>query len=800
MDLPIDPVLLALSPPRAGQGQRRRSRSASARKSSLGDVQIGDGDDSMDELGGDDELYQDSGSDADADGDIFIEDDMGAATTTNGKGAKKKKPSLSSGKKAGGLSKQAKRLKEAMGSKGEGKTHIGKKGPAGTPTSCENCRSRKIKCSRHANCTSCQMRGETCVWRADPPIKVAEWASTQGVINANHAERDRLRRIVQALSARYSARELAASLREGREAREPPTLVDIALYSRAEQQGGKKKASPLEGAAGLLALALPHGFDSSALDDVQIDGDYQLPVQPVQPTGSSPFKLPNPPQPAEGVSPNDLLDALSAAASTAAEPTAPPILTSTSEPSAQPPLRVTIPSGPSSGPPSHSSVLPFALPAPSQNGHSRAVTEGAQTRPASPTHDATFASSQAPSRPHLAQPAQPPYPSYPAFLSHPSRPPPPLPSFHTRAPQPTFFYPILPSPLMSPRSIASLANTRHAALASRRDPGNRLLRRMGHEERFDRALERQRERAKMEEVEREKQAANKGKQKANGVNGSAVKGEKEQDQPAANGTLPASLEDQQRQVAQQAALAWAASNGIAPASTNITPYSTDPPAASSSPSSSATAYAAVEPYRPLARDVDPPLVDLCQRRRSSWLVSPVSGTSTGGFALLTTGRPVLSVDAAGATASAAGGSSISALFRTPSALTSASSGGLFGRISLSPMRSAFPHSAIEDGLRPFSSVRMPGDEGEGDERFEPRIEGADEWARFEPRQENEGEREVAARAEARTVVEEGNEDEADEADEAGMETEDGKSSVGVKSGRCTKGDDEAGSGDSDADD
>lgn len=99
-------------------------------------MQVGDGDESMDELGGDDELYQDSGSDADADGDIFVEDDTGAPATTNGKGAKKKKPSLSSGKKASGLSKQAKRLKEAMGSKGAGTTHIGQKGPAGLPTSC----------------------------------------------------------------------------------------------------------------------------------------------------------------------------------------------------------------------------------------------------------------------------------------------------------------------------------------------------------------------------------------------------------------------------------------------------------------------------------------------------------------------------------------------------------------------------------------------------------------------------------------------------------------------------------------
>ncbi|KAL7339385.1 hypothetical protein BJY59DRAFT_292172 [Rhodotorula toruloides] len=786
MDPPIDPVLLALSPPRVGQTQRRRSRSTSARKSSLGDVQVGDGDESMDELGGDDELYQDSGSDADADGDIFVEDDTGAPATTNGKGAKKKKPSLSSGKKASGLSKQAKRLKEAMGSKGAGTTHIGQKGPAGLPTSCENCRSRKIKCSRHANCTSCQLRGETCVWRAEPPIKIAEWASAQGVINANHAECDRLRRIIQALSARYSARELIASVREGREPRNPPTLVDVPLRSRARQQGGKKKASPLEGAAGLLALALPHGFDSSALDDVQVDGDYQLPIPPVQPTGSSPFKLPVPPQPTEGVSSNELLDALSAVATNEAGANAHPASTSTSKPPSQPSLRVTIPSGPSSGPPSLPSALPFSLPAPSTNGHSRSATEGAQTRPASPTPDATFTTS----RPPAAPPAQPPYPSYPTFLSQPSRAPPPLPSFPTRAPPPTFFYPVLPSPLMSPRSIASLAHTRHSALVSQRDPGNRLLRRIGHEERFDRAMESERVRARKEEVGREKGVVG-GEQSVNGVDGNA-EGEKKQDQPGTNGT-PASPKDQQRQLAQQAALAWAASNGIAPASTNITSHPTDPPAASSSPSSSAAAYAAVEPYRPLARDVDPPLVDPGQRRRSSWLVSPVSGTSTGGFALLTTGRPVLSVDAAGATASAgAGGSSISALFRTPSALTSASSSGLFGRISLSPMRSAFPHSAIEEGLRPFSSIRMPGDEGEGDERFEPRIEGADEWARFEPRQEREGEREVAARAEARTVMEE-------EEEEEEMETEDGKSSVGVKSGRSTKGDDEAGSGESDGD-
>ncbi|GEM10306.1 transcription factor [Rhodotorula toruloides] len=765
LDPPIDPVLLALSKPRAGQVARRRSRSASARKSSLGDVQVGEGDDdSMDELGRDDEPYQDSGSDVDAEGDIFIEDGADiATTTTNRKGAKKKKKaSLSAGEKGNGLSKQAKRLKAAMGPKGADKPHIGRKGPAGTQTSCENCRSRKIKCSRHANCTSCQIRGETCVWRAEPPIKTAEWASTQAVINANHAERDRLRRIIQALSIRYSARELSAALREGRDPREPPTLVDVPLHSKARQQGGRKKASPLDGAAGLLALAL-HGFDGTVVNDVQVDGDYQMPVPPDQRVNSCPFKLPEPPLPDQHAPANELLDVLSAAATSAAGPTAPPISTSNIKPSCQPPLRVTIPSDPSSGPPTLASTLPFALPPPSSSGHMRAGTGGAQTRPASPSAD---------DRPAL-RPL--PYPSYPTFLSHSPRPvPPPLSTVHSRAPPPpTFFYPLLPSPLMSPRSITSLAHTRHAAMVTQRDPRLRLMRRVGHEDRFDRAMAVEVQRASVEKRERDKREA-KGKQKKNALYGIGGDGEKEQNHLAANGVSPASSDHQQRQLAQQAALAWAASNGIAPASTNITSQSTDPPAASSSPSSSsAAAYAAVQPYRPLARDLDPPLVDPGQRRRSSWLVSPVSGSTTGGFALLTTGRPVLSVDAAGATASAAG-SSLSALFRTPSALTSASSGGLFGRISLSPMRS---------------------DEGEGDERFEPRIEGADEWARFEPRQANEGEREVAAQAAARTVVEE----EDEEAQDQGMETEDGKSSVGVKSGRSAKGDDEAGSGESDGD-
>lgn len=666
---------------------------------------------------------------------------------------------------------------------------------AGTPASGE--RIRRSKCAHCLSLASPRF--------ANPNTTVlfsAQWASTQAVIDENHAERDRLRRIVQALSARYSARELAAALREGRDPREPPTLVDIPLCEQKtgkQTQGGKKKASPLEGAAGLLALALPHGFDGSGLDDVPVFDELQLPNPPPDQVDLSPYKLPQSTQ----LAPSDdtLVASATAAANGAGSNTLRPP-SSASKSSSQPPLRIAIPADPSSGPPSLTSALPFTLPGLSTDGRSRSVTEGAPTRPASPTAVAAVARDQPPaSRPPAAQPA-PHYPSYPSSLAQPPRPaPPPLPSFPSRAPPPTFFYPILPSPLMSPRSIASLANKRHAALISQRDPRNRLARMMVHEQRFDRAMEK----ARAEAVEREK-ATLKGKRGVNGVDGNGEKGAREQERPAAKGTSPASPEEQH--FAQQAALAWAASNGIAPASTNIASTSTsasapnDTPTASSSPAASSAAapaaYAAVEPYRPLARDVDPPLVDpLTERRRSSWLVSPVTGSTTGAFALLTTGRPVLTVDAAGATASAAGGSSsMSALFRTPSALTSASSGGLFGRISLSPMRSAFPHSAIEEGLRPFSSVRMPGDEGDemGDERFEPRMESVDEWARFEPRQANEGERAVAAQAEARTVVEE-EEDECavEQADERGMETEDRKSA------KSTRGDDEAGSGESDGD-
>lgn len=102
-------------------------------------MQVGSGlDESMDELGRDDEPYEDLSSDADADGDIFVEDDSSLGRTPNGKGGKKKqrKGSLSSGKKAGAMSKQARRLKEAMGPKGVGKAHIGKKGPEPKATSC----------------------------------------------------------------------------------------------------------------------------------------------------------------------------------------------------------------------------------------------------------------------------------------------------------------------------------------------------------------------------------------------------------------------------------------------------------------------------------------------------------------------------------------------------------------------------------------------------------------------------------------------------------------------------------------
>ncbi|GAA5876959.1 hypothetical protein JCM1840_007082 [Sporobolomyces johnsonii] len=64
--------------------------------------------------------------------------------------------------------------------------------------SCENCRIRKMKCSRQAPCLSCRMRGDECIWVGPAPNGSAD----EDELESSQTEVNRLKKLVDLLLAR----------------------------------------------------------------------------------------------------------------------------------------------------------------------------------------------------------------------------------------------------------------------------------------------------------------------------------------------------------------------------------------------------------------------------------------------------------------------------------------------------------------------------------------------------------------------------------------------------------------------
>ncbi|BGP18278.1 hypothetical protein JCM10213_007909 [Rhodosporidiobolus nylandii] len=902
---PIDPSLLSNPPaggdstpfttltlPSRSNGQKKR-RTLTRKAAPTKDLRVEGEDSSSGGEDDDDGAFSSPSASGASDLSGVEDEDDGPGAVAQSKASMKVKPSppnkgKGKGKKApaGGApksraqSKQRRLLQEALkmgteqraGQARGGAMHGGRR----TTMSCENCRQRKMKCSRHETCIACQMRGEVCVWKDGAPLNASKFATSLGSLTANKAEADRLHRLVRILGLRYSLRERALAALENRLPRATPTLSDLVDAEgreaferdrRTEEkdaqgtQGKPQESSPLEGVEALLALKTP------TMNGKPVEFPLSLPGQGGQDIDVDLLPLPVPPpadgQPAEAEQPAPkvytLPPPLPATQATPDRPASaapvfpspdvvrpfgrPPLPRSATTSAALPPtLRVSIPqaNGVASGPSS------AALPPPSASASSGQERSGggitpyrarAQTIAAMPTNgsdvsrpgtaalDAAFIPTAEHSFPHLPPfeagahlhpPAPPPpphlyaydapyYPPPPYLARFPPHaispghrypPPSPFPPFY--APQradPTYFYPTIPSPLLSPSSVASLAALRQEMRIKQNHPAVVEQKRREHEARYDAAVLAQIAAAAEKEAQAQKEEA-KAPDEAEKVDKGKRRAEDRSDGEEAAEEEQKAAQQRQRDLARRAAESWAAFAATG----------------GSGDGDGGGAFAAVEPYKPLARDSDPMLSIVPVQgsgafgppsagpssaganlsRRASWfLVSPV-GSSFNSPRL--TRRPLLTLDPTTP--------SLSAL-RTPSAgpLSSHPSAGPLGglhsfttggggpssrqRISISPIRSAAPLTAVEEGLRPFDSLRAP---DLLDDRFEPRPErtgagggdallsaalspGAD-WGRFEPVLER------------RTSEEEGKkrEDEGkmDVDEDPGWET-DGRSSVGRRS-------------------
>ncbi|GAA5893888.1 hypothetical protein JCM6882_003120 [Rhodosporidiobolus microsporus] len=817
--------------------------------------------------------------------------------------------------------------------------HSGRK----TTMSCENCRVRKMKCSRHPVCNNCRMRGEECVYLDLGPQNAARFASHQASIATNREEIARLNRLIRLLSTRYTLREAVLAKQQNREPRATPSREDaehaaLDQAERVDNTGGedpdanarvasRHSTSPLEDAEALLALATPTVRDPPAgIARAEKEETEDLLVEPelkATQSGAERDKRSPPQKEAEPSAPKVTIESAAPLAeeaepqarktpsppkgSTSAglpqplhpspevirpfgRPTLPRSATTTD---AVPALRVSIPtrighfppSSRSSGHPSaHSSArlppLSALAPPPPYHMRTHAYGGGGGGGPFMPVDAFDLVPTAEHAFPHLSpfpplpQPPQrlpphlrgrppppspygsipsphafspfpgglPPPPQFPQRLPSPPRPPPP---------EPYFFYPTLPSPLLSPRSVADLAATKQRMRFIQNQPHVRELQRRHHEERFERALAADAARkAAQARAEVLKQQQQQKKSPPRQQNGRPDKGKRRaddlSDDEEREDEAKQLAEERQRDLARRAAASWAAF-----AATE---------AVSSSSANANNAFAAVEPYRPMAREADPMLGVVgggggggflpsagpisagpssahggFGNRRASWLLLSPGNSHSGGSPRLSraSSRPALTLDPTTPSFSALRTPSAGPLSSLPSAgallhslgLPSAGGGGGGTRpyISLSPMRSAHPlHSAVEEGLRPFSSIR--GVPSSFDDRFEPQLErfepqlerrasdafglagaggAGDDWARFEPvleeRRKEEEEATSAGKAAAREGEEQGEgtrassaapgpkqgtQDEAQEAEEeeTGWET-DGKSSVGRRSTR-----------------
>ncbi|GAA5906460.1 hypothetical protein JCM8208_004667 [Rhodotorula glutinis] len=675
--------------------------------------------------------------------------------------------------------------------------------------SCEGCRVRKLRCSRQRNCLACVERGEPCVWKGGRPVSgLTPIDIRNGIVSAKR-ELARLERLARLLAARYVKREAVLAHAEDREPRRPPSIEDVIEAERVDVAANEGRA--LEEAEALLSLATPtvgragdevrgareeEAEYGGGMGDILVDDLFVDDERPPSSSRADNFR-----------------HAGRTSSSSSSRPKAHRSSTTSHTHGATfiPRLRVTIPHSSSSsssagrtGPLSSGarSLLQQTPHAPSPLRYPPLVAQSSASPPPPPAQALGPAATGSPSRssapadgPDVAPSGAPPaHPSFPLA-------PPPSTTATPPEPGPTYFYPALPPPLMSPSTAAHLAATRIAALAARDDPAVLEARKSAHEKRWEGAVRRLEERRRRElRGEKGDEEEGKGREEVErvarewgrGQRGEKVDGEEKMDvdgAPADGGTT-----------------------------------STDLVAAKDGPS-------APVPQRSLgtlslaAKDLVASAINrqqaLCPPLSSS--TSPSNPSSSSSFPALSH-RPILSLDAQGAFSASA--LHHHSLLRTPSAhlghdhhrphtpsrISPSSNSAsatpstllLGSRITLSPLRSAAPHlSAVEEGLRPINSLLGALAAGAlgGDERFEPRTERArglllgalddegegarDAWDRFEPQLEERVEQ--AARMEVDSPPRDGGEVGTGAGCGSDAETEtDGRSSVGRVSRRSAR--------------
>ncbi|GAA5951035.1 hypothetical protein JCM21900_004136 [Sporobolomyces salmonicolor] len=722
----IDPALLSVSPQEQQRQQladetsvpstsRKRRRPQRASVSGPTSYKVADSDGSGSNAAGDEDEYQLSDASSPP---RRRSPTRGGGQGTNGSGGEEgeedaghyMQPSLvktgmmvkkAKGRNQGGgegsrrgISKQQRRLQEVLARSGKSLLVGGGGEAEGKAKSCDNCRIRKMKCSRHEVCLACRMRGDTCIWTKGAPTFLPESAAAVGA-SSHRRELDRLTKLVKVLTLRYISREGLKAAREGRLPIPPPSIDDVPDESPKETwddlavEAAEKRqiTSPFEDAEALLIFALTPTNRSPQPWRTATSSDEPAPQFTDQPAPAQlqPQSEPTPPAQAAMMQAGPML------------PSPEVVWPFGRSPGES--LRVVIPSN---GPPrrlfpsaNHSGVEAYS---PAFSLSSVAASHRLSTV------DPAFI----PVGEHSTAQPLPSHPSDPFRLPGLSHSPPQLrspPPLHVACPPPTIYHSVIPSPLLSPRAAALHAQERYMTRLRQAHPTMLALRRTWHEKRWDRAKG-------VEQENMKKMAANeKGLRKGKDV---------EVDE----------LEERRRDTAKRALATRG--DGDCPSRIGIEPYGPlshrspdgDPMLGPGGPlgavllNGEAQENSGGEGGGGLTGE---------QRRRSSWLVSPLtssfdlSGSSNGTRTTVPGGpRPSLTLVSPLDTSRHFGVGS----GRTPNrALASAT---LRGRgISLSPMRSANPLSAIEEGPRPLNSLLV-------DERVEPRLEGTN-WAPFVPR-------------------------------------------------------------------
>ncbi|GAA5937556.1 Zn(II)2Cys6 transcription factor domain-containing protein [Sporobolomyces koalae] len=98
--------------------------------------------------------------------------------------------------------------------------------------SCENCRIRKMRCSRTEPCLSCKMRGDECVWIGAAP----NGSATEDEVEATQGEVNRLKKLVDLLLTRLEQQDAELDrhvLRPGPSRQLGGAVADISVPSNS---------------------------------------------------------------------------------------------------------------------------------------------------------------------------------------------------------------------------------------------------------------------------------------------------------------------------------------------------------------------------------------------------------------------------------------------------------------------------------------------------------------------------------------------------------------------------------------